>query len=111
MTRLQWIEYGIVACFFAATSALAQSAAAHTNSDARALVSRVPASSNLLRALDSSLETVVSKVSPAVVQIVVTGYGRSESHGHTDAALVRQRATGTGVIVDPDGYIITNAHV
>jgi serine protease Do len=112
MTRLQWVKYGVIACFFAASSALAQSAAAHTNPDAPALVSKSQSSSNLLRALDSSLESVVSKVSPAVVQIVVTGYGPSEEHGHTDAArIVRQHATGTGVIVDPEGYIITNAHV
>jgi serine protease Do len=112
MTRWQWIKYGIVACFFAATSVLAQSTAVRTDSDAPALVSTARSSPNLLRALDSSLETVVSKVSPAVVQIVVTGYRPSESHGHTNAAqIVRQRAIGTGVIVDPDGYIITNAHV
>jgi serine protease Do len=112
MTRLQQTTYGVIACFFVATSALAQSAAIHTNSDATALVSKVQSSSGLLRALDNSLETVVSKVSPAVVQIVVSGYGPSEEHGHTDTArIVRQHATGTGVIVDPDGYIITNAHV
>src|ERR1700751_1842495 len=112
MKRLQWTKHSVIACFFAATCALAQSAAGRSDFDVPAVISRAPASPNLLRALDSSLETVVSKVSPAVVQIVVTGYGPSESHGHTDTArIVRQHALGTGGIVDPDGYIITNAHV
>ena len=66
----------------------------------------------LLRELNSSLEQLASKVSPAVVQILVSGFGPEESHDHTDTArIVRQHAIGSGVIVDPDGYVITNAHV
>src|ERR1700756_6065776 len=112
MKRLQWTKHSVIVCFFAATCAVAQSAAGRSDFDVPAVISKAPASPNLLRALDSSLESVVSKVSRAVVQIVVTGYGPSDEQGHRDTArIVRQHAIGTGVIVDPDGYIITNAHV
>ena len=110
--RLQSMKHGLIACVVAATSAFAQSTPVRTASDASAVLSKAPASPNLLRDLNNSLEAVVSKVSPAVVQIAVTGYGPSEDHGHTDTArIVRQHAIGTGIIVDPDGYIMTNAHV
>src|SRR6266436_1036731 len=108
MTRLH-IQRGI-ACLLIAAFAQAQSP-----DTSRPLTPDKPVaarSSNFLRELDSSLEKVVAKVSPAVVQIVVTGYGPLEDHGHTDTSrIARQRAIGSGVIVDPDGYIITNAHV
>ena len=112
MMPLNSMKYGLIACVVAATFAFAQSTPIRTANDAPAVLSRAPASPNLLRELNSSLEAVVSKVSPAVVQIVVTGYGPSEEHGHTETArIVRQHAIGTGIIVDPDGYIMTNAHV
>ena len=109
MTKLQRMKCGI-ACLLVAASAHAQSKEPGLSGDTAVRV-EAPRS-NLLRDLDSSLEKVVAKVSPAVVQIVVNGYGPLEDHGHTDAArIVRQHAIGAGVIVDPDGYIITNAHV
>jgi serine protease Do len=66
----------------------------------------------VLEQLNSSLVALVEKISPAVVQIQVMGYGAVEEGGHRQTALVaRQRAIGSGVIVDPSGYIMTNAHV
>ena len=59
-----------------------------------------------------SIRALTKKVSPAVVQIVVNGYGSaSESEGQEAALLTRQRTTGSGVVVDAEGYIVTNAHV
>jgi serine protease Do len=65
-----------------------------------------------LAQFNEALESLATKVSPAVVQILVTGYGplHEESRAQT-ALIVRQHAVGSGVIVDPSGYIITNAHV
>jgi serine protease Do len=61
---------------------------------------------------NDALEALAAKVSPAVVQILVTGYGPAHEENRTQTALiVRQQALGSGVIVDPNGYIMTNAHV
>lgn len=66
----------------------------------------------VLAQLNSDLEKLAEKVSPAVVQILVTGYGPLKESDKSEAALiVRQHAVGSGVIVDSHGYIMTNAHV
>lgn len=66
----------------------------------------------ILQQLNGALEGLVAKVSPAVVQIQVTGYGAIEESNRSETALIaRQRAIGSGVIVDSSGYIVTNAHV
>lgn len=66
-----------------------------------------------LRQLNESVEALVQRVSPSVVQILVTGYTSTEQgeRGETNLIIGKQRATGSGVIVDPEGYIVTNAHV
>jgi len=70
------------------------------------------ASSQTLLQLNNALENLAAKVSPAVVQILVTGYGPLHEESRTQTALiVRQHAVGSGVILDPNGYIMTNAHV
>src|ERR1700680_2512763 len=78
----------------------------------KAVGSRPSEAPQVLQQLNSALEGLVAKVSPAVVQILVTGYGPIEESNRTQTALIaRQHAVGSGVIVDSDGYIMTNAHV
>lgn len=83
---------------------------------ARGVEAQAPDKKNapdLLQQFRSSLEALVKRVSPSVVQVLATGYGPLEQSGRSETGLVlgRQRAIGSGVILDPDGYIVTNAHV
>jgi serine protease Do len=67
---------------------------------------------NLLAQFNDSLEELTSRVSPSIVQVQVTGYRSIEAKSQDEASLIgRERSLGSGVIVDSDGYIITNAHV
>jgi serine protease Do len=90
----------LVACFIPA-AAQAQSAGTEKTSQ-------------LMHQMSSSFESLVKSVSPAVVEVLVTGYGPADDDDDNDNsshALGRERSLGSGVIVDPDGYIVTNYHV
>jgi len=63
-----------------------------------------------LSRLSGSFEALSKRVSPAVVQIFATGY--STALGNTEFNLLsRGQSGGSGVILDPEGYILTNLHV
>jgi len=66
-----------------------------------------------LHQFNSALKALVKEVSPSVVQVLATGYGVAEESTHSNMGLAveKQRSIGSGVIVDPSGYIVTNAHV
>jgi serine protease Do len=59
-----------------------------------------------LAGLDAQLEALARRVAPSVVQVLASGYAATPG-----ALLARAGASGSGVIVDPEGWIVTNAHV
>ena len=71
-----------------------------------------PRLSKVLADYSAAIEDLAQSASPAVVQVLVQtvaplGKGDTQRMGFVS----EQEATGSGVIVDPDGYIVTNAHV
>lgn len=70
------------------------------------------AKQNSLIELSGEIRSLSQRVAPAVVQISVSGYGPlDQSTGHPVSLFGRQESIGSGVVVDPEGYIVTNAHV
>src|SRR6267378_2017355 len=71
-----------------------------------------PADEELLDAYSRAVVGVVENVGPAVVSISVTRRDppRQGRPGRAGPSL-EQRGAGSGVIITPDGYLLTNNHV
>lgn len=69
------------------------------------------AQSDPLVRMNEAVDALTKKVWPSVVHIEVSSYGARQSD-RGDAAIVdRQQSSGSGFVIDPEGYIMTNAHV
>jgi serine protease Do len=68
--------------------------------------------SDPLHQFNASVRALVRRVTPSVVHVMVTGYEPvDQNSGNASLVLGRKQSLGSGVIIDPDGYVITNAHV
>lgn len=71
-----------------------------------------PRPASHLRELSESLRALARKVNPSVVKVVSVGYRQLEADESEEPGVAsRQQSSGSGVIIDPAGYIVTNAHV
>jgi serine protease Do len=67
---------------------------------------------DVLMSLSSDMQTLAHSIEPAVVKIYATGLAPVENaDSNRTAYLAQQRSVGSGVIMDAQGYILTNAHV
>ncbi len=98
-----------------APAAVAQQAA-NDGSQGKPAENKAPALPNpqkmdVLRELSTSFEEISQRSGRAVVQIFVRSYVTAESSGNSGELLTAENSSGSGIIMTPDGYILTNAHV
>ena len=71
--------------------------------------------SETLEQLSSSVQQVVTRVAPAIVRVEVVAYSRPDDYDDEEQSathvVTKRESVASGIVLDPEGYIVTNAHV
>lgn len=75
-------------------------------------IPRPSPASQEMGSLNEGLQVLAAHISPSVVKIEVNGFSPVGDPASPNASLLgRESSVGSGMIVDPSGLILTNAHV
>src|ERR1700678_1439746 len=106
-SRSYWLGLLIVGFLLAPIASSAQ-----TEQPTRSAESAKLLKSDPLHVFSESVQQLSSTVTRSVVQVLTVGFGLASSGDKTDTAyLEAERGIGAGVILSPDGLIVTNYHV
>lgn len=108
------LKFGILVCMM---TAVLCAPAVRAGQSAQPSAKKPPATPDpekmdVLKELSASFEEISERSGRAVVQIFVRSYvTAADSSDSGNELLTAENSSGSGIILSPDGYILTNAHV